>query len=217
VNNISEEVAHLLKKSGCTQVTMGIESGNEHMRRNVMKRPISENQIIQAFSLLKKYNISTGAFNIIGMPGETPVSVLDTIRLNAKVSPDKTYNAYFYPFHGTEAYKQIIAEKIPVKSHSINDFFSSPVITLNTISESEIIFFYRYFILLRELYKKFLAAPQKISSPFIHFFEAILRHSFFPCRILIILFPGRDQVVNWLQQYKFIYRPLRLLKKMVMG
>lgn len=217
VNNINDHTAHLLLESGCIRVTMGIENGNDYIRRKVMKRPISDERILNAFSILKKYKIETGAFNIMGMIGETVSSILDTIRLNAKANPEKTFNAYFYPFYGTEAYKQVIDNNIPILEHNINDFFTKPTISLNTVSYNQLIFFYKYFILLRGIYKYFFRFSPKFSLQLINTYENLLKSKYFPFGTFALLFPGKDQIVNKLQKYKYIYNALRMIKKKIIG
>ncbi|MDP2690462.1 MAG: radical SAM protein, partial [Deltaproteobacteria bacterium] len=83
VNNINEETVALYKEAGCFCVDMGIESGNDYIRNKLFDRHVSKEKMIAAFRLMKKNGIQTGSFNIIGAPGETMSSMLDTVKLNA--------------------------------------------------------------------------------------------------------------------------------------
>ena len=62
-----------------------------------MNRHMSDEEIITAFSILRSCKIRTNGFNILGMIGETPQTILKTIKLNALTNPYIVFNAYFYP------------------------------------------------------------------------------------------------------------------------
>lgn len=101
VNIVDEDFISMLKSAGCYRIQFGIESGNNFIRNNIMKRNISEEQIISAFQLCRKNGIQTTALNIIGTPGETEDMILDTIKLNRKIKPTASGVNIFYPYKGT--------------------------------------------------------------------------------------------------------------------
>lgn len=101
VNLVSEDFIKLLKSIGCYRILIGIESGNEYVRNNIMNRKMSNTQIIRAFDIIKKFGIETHAINIIGIPGETESMIWDTIKLNRKVTPTTSGINIFYPYKGT--------------------------------------------------------------------------------------------------------------------
>lgn len=98
---IDEEFVRLLKDSGCYRIQIGVESGNEHIRNEVMNRHMSEAQIIKAARLIKKYDMQINTLNIIGVPGETEDMLWDTIKLNRKIKPTSSGVNIFYPYKGT--------------------------------------------------------------------------------------------------------------------
>ena len=100
-NIIDEEFVKMLKEAGCFQMSIGVESGNEYIRNTVMNRQMSNQQIIHAFTLARKYGIKTNAINIIGVPGETEEMIWDTIRLNRIAKPTTSGVNIFYPYKGT--------------------------------------------------------------------------------------------------------------------
>lgn len=91
----------ILKQMGCKTFAMGIESGNENIRRNVMNRKMSNQTIIDKFKLVKSYRIRTSAYNIIGLPQETRKTVFDTIELNRQADPDSFSVTLLEPYKGT--------------------------------------------------------------------------------------------------------------------
>jgi len=117
VEAIDEEIACLLKKAGCNRITFGIQSGNPRIRREVAGRMSTNEQIIEACRLCKKYGIRVGVDIIFGWPDETLEEALDTIRL-CRVVDVETYSSnvlIFYPgLRVTRyAYENNYIEKIP--------------------------------------------------------------------------------------------------------
>jgi len=97
-----EEVAKLLKDAGCFEIDMAIESGNEYIRNKILKRNISNEQIIKAGQIIKKMGMKLRTENMVGIPGETLQNVIETLRLNTKVNPYYAWCSIFQPYPKTE-------------------------------------------------------------------------------------------------------------------
>lgn len=91
----------LLKHAGCVCVSFGIESGSPDIRQKVLNRWMSDQQIINAFALLKKYNIRISGLNMIGLPYETREDIMKTIKLNKVAGADSSRPNIFQPYQGT--------------------------------------------------------------------------------------------------------------------
>ncbi|MFC1679666.1 B12-binding domain-containing radical SAM protein, partial [Elusimicrobiota bacterium] len=102
VNIVTDELMRHLKRANCVHVSCGVESGNDYIRNKVMRRNISERQIVDAYALFKRYGIASNAINLIGLPHETTAAIWDTIRLNRKIRPDSSGVNIFYPYRGTQ-------------------------------------------------------------------------------------------------------------------
>jgi anaerobic magnesium-protoporphyrin IX monomethyl ester cyclase len=100
-NHIDEEFAKMLADSGCYRVSIGIESGNDYVRNMIMNRHMTNEQIVNAFAVCKKYRLETNAINIIGVPGETEEMIWNTINLNRKINPTSSGVNIFYPYKST--------------------------------------------------------------------------------------------------------------------
>lgn len=104
------ETLNLLKDAGCLQVSIGLEAGDEKIRRQVLRRDMPDEVIIQAFRNAKRIGIKRKSFNMVGLPYETPLSLWKTIWLNLKLAPDSVQTSVYYPFKGTvlgdECYRQ---------------------------------------------------------------------------------------------------------------
>jgi radical SAM superfamily enzyme YgiQ (UPF0313 family) len=93
-----------MKEAGCDRVNYGIEHGSYEIRKNVLRRDMTDEVIIKAGRLFNKYNIRVQTANIIGVPHETVASVMRTIRLNRKVKPAIAQCFILQPYPGTEIY-----------------------------------------------------------------------------------------------------------------
>ena len=94
-----------LQNLGLFRIALGIEHGNEVFRKQLLRRNVSNNVMIERFALLNELDIKFSVNNIIGFPTETRELAFDTIELNRNVYADSA-NAYsFSPFHGTELRK----------------------------------------------------------------------------------------------------------------
>ncbi len=99
---VDDETFRLLESAGCDFVNMAVEAGNPKIRNSVLKRNISTEKIIEAFSLARRYGIRTGSFNMIGLPEEDESTIWDTINLNKRLQPDRIMCTIYMPFRGTE-------------------------------------------------------------------------------------------------------------------
>ncbi|MFX1383446.1 MAG: B12-binding domain-containing radical SAM protein [Promethearchaeota archaeon] len=100
--NVTEQKIKLLKEMGMVAASVGIESGNERIRREVLKRNMTNELIINAIELLNKYNIRVSTFNMIGLPGETRENVFETIKLNKRLKVVATNVYIVYPYPNTQ-------------------------------------------------------------------------------------------------------------------
>jgi radical SAM superfamily enzyme YgiQ (UPF0313 family) len=80
---------------------MGIECGNEFIRKNVLNRHMTNETIRSKFSMVKSYGIRVSAYNMIGLPLESRDSIFDTIELNRDVKADSFSVTLLEPYRGT--------------------------------------------------------------------------------------------------------------------
>ncbi len=101
-NELDEDVVRMLKASNCLNIYFGVETGNENMRNEILKKKLTDNQITKAARLLKKYRVKFGTYNMFGLPGETLPLAFETINFNRTLKPDYTINNVFQPYPKTE-------------------------------------------------------------------------------------------------------------------
>ncbi|MCL2389759.1 MAG: radical SAM protein, partial [Elusimicrobia bacterium] len=77
-DKIDDNLIKLMKKAGCYRLSLGIESANETILKNIVKGE-SIDTIKKAISILKQNKIISHGFFIFGLPGETKKSINETI------------------------------------------------------------------------------------------------------------------------------------------
>lgn len=145
------EVLALLKEAGCNFIYFGVETGDEDLRKNVLSRYMTNEQIKRAFAECRRLGIKTLAFNIVGLPLETPEKALKTIKLNAEIAPDRTIPNIYTPYPYTKTYEISLKEGFipgPIIDYRDEVFLNQPA-----FSKEEVMFFAYFFRPLIRLYQ----------------------------------------------------------------
>lgn len=138
VESVTEKKLRLLKEVGCESINMGIESGDPILRTKILNRKMTDEQIIRAFQIIKKYNIRSGANSIIGFPTETREQIFKTIELNRKANADNIMVHVFNPYNGTRLYDLCIEKGyIPIGTVG-GDYRSDIILDMPQITKEEI-------------------------------------------------------------------------------
>lgn len=102
------ELLDLMKRSGCWQISYGIESGNQKIL-DVAKKRITINQIENAVKLTHEAGILSKGYFIFGLPYETEKTMKNTIRFAKRLPLNDMSVFTLTPFPGSEIYN--IAER----------------------------------------------------------------------------------------------------------
>lgn len=105
VDRIDKEFLELAKRSGCYQLGIGFESGNQDCLDR-MKKGIELKQAIKAAQMIRKVGIELVGFFILGFPGETTKTMEETIKFAIKLNLDYAKATILVPFPGTEIYDE---------------------------------------------------------------------------------------------------------------
>ena len=98
-----------MKKSGCQSVFVGIESGDQYVLDNIIGKSLKLKNVIKFAEMAKKIGLRTGAFYVIGFPGETKENMKNTIdfALMLKRKYDVGMHLLFAtPSYGTRLYEE---------------------------------------------------------------------------------------------------------------
>lgn len=103
VKLVNEETISLMKKAGCWQIQMGIESGNNEILKAIRKN-ITIEEALKAVDIIKRHKLNLLTFFIIGFPQETEETIKDTVNVIEKINSDGIVLSIFTPYPGTEAF-----------------------------------------------------------------------------------------------------------------
>jgi anaerobic magnesium-protoporphyrin IX monomethyl ester cyclase len=101
VKTVTEDKVKLLKEAGCAAVYMAIETGNEGLRNRLLDRRMTNAEILKAFDLVHSYGISIAAENILGLPGGSLQTDMETVQLNTRCRVDNPVSTIFQPYPKT--------------------------------------------------------------------------------------------------------------------
>ena len=106
VDTVDTEIAQKMKLAGCIRVYFGIESGNNTILK-IMEKHATIEQAQNAVNVFKKVGIQTGAFFILGYPGENQQTILDTVNFASSLPLDYLSFTFPYPIPGTPLYNRV--------------------------------------------------------------------------------------------------------------
>ena len=103
-NLVDESLLNLMKKAGLVRLAFGLESSNKKVL-SLMKKQVDPDSIREAFRLCKKLNISALCGVMMGNPGDTRETILETARFVRSI-PGIRYApmAIATPYPGTELF-----------------------------------------------------------------------------------------------------------------
>jgi len=106
LNTIDAELLAIMKRAGCREIQIGIESGNNRILKHIGK-DLTVAEIRDKVPIVRASGIEWGIFLIIGFPSETRVEMEDTLRLIDEIKPTWVAISIFTPYPGTVFFKEL--------------------------------------------------------------------------------------------------------------
>jgi radical SAM superfamily enzyme YgiQ (UPF0313 family) len=100
-DRMTEQIADDLARAGAKVAQFGVESGSDRVRRDILRRPISREELLRTARWLRARGIKIYTYNILGIPGESPEEALETLALNAEIGADMAMFSLFQPYPRT--------------------------------------------------------------------------------------------------------------------
>ena len=97
-----EFVFDQFKRAGITSTTVGLESGNYRIRKEILHRDYSNELMLKVAAIAKERGVDVALFNMVGLPTETPVEFAETVLMNQLIQPAFHATSIFFPYPGTE-------------------------------------------------------------------------------------------------------------------
>lgn len=110
IGNLDEEIILNLRRAGCFRVHVGIECGNEEMRRKILNKSLSNENILRKVALLKKNHFKIVTTFMVGLPGENEDHLKQSIDLCRSIQPDWVLLSTFCPYPGTGLYTELVEQ-----------------------------------------------------------------------------------------------------------
>jgi len=105
---LNSRILSLMKKAGCWQIGLGIESGSDKILK-ILKKGETKDKIRRAVEIAAGLGFEVKGFFILGNPGETEMTLKETEDFILKLPLTYVHTTFFTPFPGSESFK--IADK----------------------------------------------------------------------------------------------------------
>jgi len=139
-DTFSYEMLDKMKESGCTNVRVGIESANQEVLDNIIKKDTNVEYIIDMLKYCHKINLPSSAFWIIGFPGETIENMKETIDVSLELYEKYNVVPLFSiatPLYGTELYHESLNNGFINKDLTDEDFAEATRMEGKNLIETE--------------------------------------------------------------------------------
>lgn len=99
---IDEEFVRDMKEAGCFGLTFGLETGNEFIRTKVLQKDVTNDEVIMATDLFKKYKLKCVTFVMYGTPTETLDNAIETLEMCRRTGVDTARVSIMKIYKGTK-------------------------------------------------------------------------------------------------------------------
>jgi anaerobic magnesium-protoporphyrin IX monomethyl ester cyclase len=186
-NRDEESLFAAFQKCNFKYVDIGLESGSERVRREILRRNYSNEDVIRAVRMARKYGLKVGLYNMIGIPGETIDDFRETVKINRLCAPDYHYTSVFFPYPGTDLYslcreQGILNKPLETDMERVRAVLDLPGFRKCMIQKSQIWFDYYVFKGRKSLYKILIGAIALEflwRSGLMYFYRRLVWRSFF--------------------------------------
>jgi len=121
---IDEEVAELFARAGVSAVALAVESGSDHVLNNIIRKPLKKRLIRPAVEALRKFNVRSHVFIVIGLPGEQDEHRQETLQMLLDNGFDWVHVYLAMPIFGSRLY-DICVEKGYIENTRSQDFVAT--------------------------------------------------------------------------------------------
>jgi anaerobic magnesium-protoporphyrin IX monomethyl ester cyclase len=104
-DSITDEMVRMMKSSGCGQMSLGLESG-DNMILDYIKKGETTDDFMRAADILNENFIQWKAYMIIGFPKDTEETILKSIEFVKSLRPFRITLSFFTPYRGTDLYEE---------------------------------------------------------------------------------------------------------------
>lgn len=158
-DSMDRDLVFKMKKSGVFKIGFGVESGSTRILK-IAKKELDLSRVLEATRLAKEAGIITYGFFILGLPGENPQTMQQTIDFAKRMDPLVANFCLAMPFAGTQLYEMVRKNGkmlIDTARHAPGGFYGARAFfEYNGLDEATLL---KYF---RKAYYSFYFRPRKI-------------------------------------------------------
>ncbi|MDI6780753.1 MAG: radical SAM protein [bacterium] len=156
VDHVDKEILLALKDINVSTVLYGVESGNQSILDGI-KKGITLETVRKTYKLSKELGFATGGFFMIGLPGENPGTIKETIKFAIELDPDFAKFLILKPYPGSEIFRQLFEQNLIVNfNYEQYSTYAFPVHKLPCLSQKEI------YVWQKRAFRRFYLRPSKI-------------------------------------------------------
>jgi anaerobic magnesium-protoporphyrin IX monomethyl ester cyclase len=176
----SEDIAKIMKKAGCHQVLVGIESGDAKVLE-IIRKPINKDRYKKAIDIAHKYGMEVRGSFIIGCLGETKESMQATLDFAKTLDIDIFQLSILTPYPGTQIYKHAVENNLLLHKDWAeygqgSVIMDSPILSADEIYEFEKHAFRSFYLSVKQVIRqlKRVTSFRQIKDLFLGFYTMIL-------------------------------------------
>ena len=117
IDCLDEPTIEIMARAGCVGVNFGVESSDPQVQKNVERKPIAEEQFLETMACFRKHGIATFAFFVVGLPGDTVDTILESIAFALKLNASFTQFTVATPFIGTRLHDWAVEQGFIAGDH----------------------------------------------------------------------------------------------------
>ncbi|MDD2805041.1 MAG: radical SAM protein [Elusimicrobiales bacterium] len=149
-----------MRAAGCSRVFLGVETGSQKMLGELgANKAIRLDQVRNTVKLAKKHGMRINCSFVLGLPGETLETAMESLKFALELDPDYAMFAALMPVVGSRIFDQAVKEgKIDPVTYRGGHYlasYSNPkdLVTMSTLSAQELV------RLMRGFNKEFYGRP----------------------------------------------------------
>lgn len=122
---LNERLVKKMKDAGCYKLNIAVESGNPHVLKNIIKKPLDLHRIKPLLDYARSIGLEVGVFLIVGMPGESIDQIWDTFKFAKELKVYDAFVSVATPYPGSDLYKNCIEKGYITKDYSLDNLYIS--------------------------------------------------------------------------------------------